>query len=341
MINLGTVNLNQEAKDNVMKCLDTSFIGQGKFIEKFEDKTAEFIGKKHAIAVCNGSMADIIALSVLKTMYPDKTEVIVPALTFIAQVNAIIINGLKPVFVDVKDDYQIDVSQIKITDKTLAIMPVHLLGKRCDIEKMPSNITILEDCCEGFGIKPLNIGTCSFFPSHTITTGEGGMILTDDDETADLCRKVRNHGRRSDNILDKFHFDIFGFNGKMSNIAGAIGVGVIEEAQDTIKTRQYNVAYLNKKLGQNWDAVSPHCYPVMCKNKDDRNIMIKKLYGNGVEARKIFSSLPTQEKVYQYMDYEKGCFPVAEDIGDRGLYVPCHQNLSTNDLDKICQVLKK
>lgn len=354
MITLGTAKITKEARDNVLECLDKNEIGQGKFIKEFEDKVAKYVGTKYAIATCNGSMADIVALGAIKERY-FKTEVIVPALTFVAQVNAIIANGLTPIFVDVDENFQIDVEQVEkaINFGTLAIMPVHLLGKKCDIagiKKIAGSMPILEDCCEAFGVKPRQIGTYSFFPSHTITTGEGGMIITDDSKLAERCRRIRNHGRKSEDILDKFHFDIFGFNGKMSNLNAAVGSGIIGEADKIIEKRKENVAFMNKKLDRNWEAQSPHCYPYMCENEEERDKKIIDLYKNGVEARKLFSCLPTQEKVYidKFKAYRNtpfetgvGDFPNAEDVGKRGMYVPCHQELKEKDLIKICQIIKK
>ncbi len=346
MITLGTATITKKISLNLAECCLTERLGQGGFIEKFENKIAKFVGTKHAIATCNGSMAVIMALAAFKQLYSGKTEVIVSALTFIAQTNAVIINGLKPIFVDIGYNYQIDASLIEhaITTNTLAIMPTHLLGKKCDIDRIIKisekyDIPILEDSCEAFGVKPKLIGTYSFYPSHTITTGEGGVIVTDDDELADLCRRIRSHGRLSETPMETFHFDVMGFNGRMSNITAAIGDAVIELADEAIKKRRENVEILNKAIGQDWYADSPHCYPIMCSSKEKRDNKIKELAENNIDSRKIFSSLPTQEKVYQYMGYELGDFPTAEDIGNRGLYVPCHQNLSVEDLKKICQKL--
>jgi len=346
MITLGTSQITEEAFGNISKCIAENRIGQGRFVKEFEDRIAKYIGVKHAIGVCNGSMADIVALAALKEKHPEKNEVIVPALTFIAQTNAVLINGLKPVFIDIKEDYQIDETQVygKINEKTLAVMPVHLLGKKCEIDKIKviaKDIPILEDCCEAFGIKPQLIGTYSFYPSHTLTTGEGGMIVTDDDDLAELCRSIKNHGRKSDKIQDKFKFDIFGFNGKMCNLVAAVGCGIVNEADKIIQKRQQNVEFLNERLNRNWYADSPHCYPVDMKSQEDRDNMLELLELYQIESRKLFSCLPSQEKVYSGMGYKKGAFPAAEKAGDNSLYVPCHQDLDKEDLLKICQILKK
>ncbi len=369
MISLATSKITKEVRDNVNACLDDNRIGQGRFNKQFEEDTAKYLGVKHAMVVNNGSMADIVALGVLKAKNPGKTEVIVPAYTFIAQTNAILINGLTPVFVDVGNDYQIDIEQVekKITNKTLCIFAVHLFGKACNIMKLKQitdkyNIGLVEDCCEAFGggIKLFAIrnnseitkvkfsmklgtfgafGTFSFFPSHTITTGEGGMLITNDDELAELARQVSNHGRRGDNILDKFHFDVFGFNGKMSNVLAAIGCAILPTADEVIKKRRENVELYNSLRKLNWYATSPHCYPVEYNNEGERDETLKRLWENGIEARKAFSCLPTQEKVYKYLGYKEGDFPVAEKFGKIMLYTPIHQGLTEENIKKICNLL--
>lgn len=338
-ISLACSVVNDKVRENINTCLDENRLGQGRFIKEFEDKVAKFVGAKHAIAVSSGSMADIVALAVIKEQNPGKTEVIVPALTFIAHINAVIINGLTPVFVDIGQDLQVNPEEIKnkITDKTLAIFPVHLLGKKCNIEEIKRvalSIPIIEDSCEGFGLfNQTDFATYSFFPSHTITTGEGGMIVTDNDNHAMWARKIMNHGRKSDHILQKFHFDCLGFNGKMSNILASIGCAVISGADDVIKARQKNVLHLNRLMKEKWFAESPHGYPIFYKDSEERDAKLLKLEANDVEARKIFSCIPTQE-LEQFGDY-----PIAEDIGKRGLYVPIHQNLSKNDIEKIAFLL--
>lgn len=363
MISLATSVITDKVRKNVNACLDENRIGQGRFNKEFERKTAEYLGAKHAIVVNNGSMADITALGALKAKYPGKTEVIVPAYTFIAQTNAILINGLTPVFVDVRDDYQMDMTKVeeKITDKTLCIFAVHLFGKTCNIFYLQNiakehNIGLVEDCCEAFGGEAINkgcllqewtekvgtigdFGTFSFFPSHTITTGEGGMVITNDDELAELARQVMNHGRRGDSIFDKFHFDVFGFNGKMSNLLASIGCAIIDDADIIIEKRLSNVLLYNSLLGKNWYATSPHCYPMRYETEEARDATLKRLEDNGVEARKAFSCLPTQEKVYAHLGYKTGDFPVAEKFGKTALFVPVHQNLSEEDIKLIASLL--
>ena len=337
MISLATSKITDKVRENIQAVLNENRLGDGRFVKEFEKKVAHYVGAKHAITTCNGSMADIVSLAVLKEQRPGKKEVIVPALTFIAQPNSILINGLTPVFVDIGTDYQINTALIeeKITENTLAIFPVHLLGVLCNIFEIKRiaqkyNIFVVEDCCEAFGIySNTDFGTYSFFPSHTITTGEGGMIVTNDDTHAEIARSIKNHGRKSDDILEKFHFNYLGYNGKMSNITAAIGCGVIDEADSVIEKRKNNVSLYNNFLEGTWFAESPHCYPYIYKSQEERDKALLRLEKNGIEARKLFSCIPTVE--YRI----PGSYPVAQEIGEKGLFLPVHQELTEEDIKKI------
>lgn len=342
MLSLACSVVNKKVRANVKACLDENRIGQGRFIKQFEDSVAAYVGAKYAIAVSNGSMADIVALAALKYQHPEKTEVIVPALTFIAHINSVILNGLTPVFVDINADLQMNEYEVaeKVNSRTLAIFPVHLLGKKCNIDQLKKiaavvNAYVIEDSCESFGTyNNTDFATYSFFPSHTITTGEGGMLVTNNKTHADWARKIMNHGRRSDIMSEKFHFDCLGFNGKMSNVLAAIGCGVMDNVPEIIFKRQKNVELFNQLLNEHWFAESPHGYPVFYRDEEERDGVLRKLEANDIEARKIFSCIPTQE-----WKMGGGFYPIAESIGRRGLYVPVHQNLSENDIRKIALFL--
>lgn len=291
---------------------------------------------KYCVAVSSGTMADTIALAVLKNTYPGKNEVVVPALTFIAQVNAITYNGLKPVFIDGPNGY---VS----ARNALCFFPVHLLGKpwRWDINTIP----VIEDSCEAMGSE-INgkkcgsigdIGTFSFFPSHTITTGEGGMISTNNEDYAKLARRLRNHGKIN---AHDFHFDVIGFNGKMTSIHAALGLEMLKEIDKIIEKRRQNFLALGGVEAQG-EYISPHAFPVICASEQERDWALGNLREAGIECRNLFSSIPTQEKAYAHLGHSIGDFPFSEDIGRRGLYVPCHQGLSDTDIEKIKGVLSE
>lgn len=364
MITLGTVNISEKTKQLMQKALDEGIIGQGKYIEEFEKKLAKFLGVEFAIAVSSGTMADACALASIKEKdNSDRDEVIVTALTFIAQINAIRYNHLKPVFVDVNYDLQIDTDKIeeKITDKTLAIMPTHLLGKPCNMDKINDlakkyNLYVIEDACEALGSKYNNkfcgtigdMGCFSFFVSHSITTGEGGVVVTNNEELANLARSLRNHGRKGDEPINKFDFPRIGFSAKMNALEAIVGLGVMDDLEKHIERRHANLVKINEilktKLFQENEKeyVVPHGLPVLLDSKMARDSLIDilpKIFN--IEARQIFYSIPTQSQAYKFLGEKEGKYPIAEDIGKRGLYVPCHQNLDDEQIKKVADVISR
>lgn len=364
MITLGTVNITSKTKELMERALNEGRIGQGKYIEEFENQLANFLGVKYVIATANGTLADAVALSAVK--YKDnlkRNEVIVPALTFIAQVNAVYYNHLKPIFVDADYDYQIDTEKIeeKINEKTLAIMPTHLLGRPANMEKILSlakkyNLFVIEDACEAFGSKYQNrycgamgdMGCFSFYISHTVTTGEGGAVVTNDEQLVKILRFLRDHGRKSNRPEEKFIFPRIGFPAKMNCLEAIIGLGMIDKLSNYLEKRHQNMIKLNEFLGKDLffkksdEYIVPHAYPVMLKSKELRDKFLKLLPEKfDIEARQIFYSIPTQSEAYGFLGEKEGTYPVAEDIGRRGLYVPCHQNLNNEELLKISTALKE
>jgi len=361
MITLGTVNISSKTKKLLNEALDKGIIGQGNYIQDFENKLAEFLKVKHVITTSSGTLADAVALAAAKiTDGGKRNEVIVPALTFIAQVNAVYYNHLKPVFVDVGYDYQIDTEKIeeKITGNTLAIMPTHLLGKPVNMNDVldlakKHNLFVIEDSCEALGSRYQNqlcgtigdMGCFSFFVSHSITTGEGGAIATNNDSLADLARSLRNHGRKSSNPGEHFIFPHIGFSAKMNSMEAIVGLGIIDELPEYIERRHQNLIKINNLLdkellhGKN-QYIVPHGIPVLVKSQEQRDKLLVAFPEKfGIETRQIFYSIPTQSEAYKFLGEKIGSYPVAEDIGRRGLYVPCHQNLGDEDLRKIANAI--
>ena len=337
MIRLSSVDISEKAIESVVSLLRRGAIGQSEIIDEFERAFAKWLGVKYCVAVSSGTMADTIALAVLKHHFSNKKKVVVPAHTFIAQVNSITYNGLEPVFIDGPNGC------VGVDGKdVLCFFPVHLLGKpwRHDLCGV---VPVIEDSCEAMGsmvdgIKcgsKCDMGTFSFFPSHTITTGEGGMISTNNEEYASLAKRLRNHGKV--NSYD-FEFDVIGFNAKLTSIQAAIGLEALRGIDTVIQKRRG--AFF--ALGGEEDAdefISPHAFPVICKSKEERDLVLKRLRENGIECRNLFSSIPTQEKAYSHLGYKLGDFPFAEEIGRNGLYVPCHSGLSGEDINKIKSII--
>ena len=355
---LGAVEINDVGKSNIMACLREERIGQGRFIKEFEDAMKKYMGFHHAFMTSTGEMADCIGLNALDND-GTKDEVIVPALTFVAQANAILHAGYWPVFCDVDVTGQMDPHEIKplITERTLALMPAHLLGRVAQIEEIKAigdtyNIPLMEDCCEALGatynLQPVGswgkTAAFSFYATHTICTGEGGLVIAHDQETASNVASIRNHGRAGEGVLELFAYDRLGYNGKSSNLHAAIGVSVVKTLDRTVTKRRENVDYLNKELGMSWykdrpfEKSSPHCYPVFYKNRADRNDGLINITLAGIECRPVMSNCA---RLGHLRKYARGEYPMADKISSQGLYVPCHQNLSQNDLDYIVEILSK
>ncbi len=239
-------SLDGNEKKYVNECIDTSWISsRGDFIKRFEDEFTEFIGVNHAISVSNGTVALHLALVTLGIGQGD--EVIVPSFTYIASVSTICHAGATPVFVDsLEDTWQMNPEDVKrkITSKTRAIMVVHLYGQTCEMDELVSiakenNIFLIEDCAEAFGSKYNNkmagsfgdIACFSFYGNKTITTGEGGMVVTNDETLWDRAYHLRMHGLAK---YRQYWHDVLGFNYRMTNICAAIGLAQLENAKEKI-----------------------------------------------------------------------------------------------------------
>lgn len=334
-IKLAHVEISDSARERVDRLLRMGVVGQSEVIEDFEGAFAKWSGSRYAVAVSSGTMADTIALAVLKNLKPNRERVVMPALTFAAQLNAVLYNGLRPSFIDQDGHPSWD-------DETLCYFPVHLLGEPKKYF-LPEGMWVIEDSCEALGSEVNRkkcgtfgeMGTFSFFPSHTMTTGEGGMIVTDNSDYAEMARRLRNHGKNSG--LD-FRFDVIGFNGKMTSLQAALGIEALKDLDANIEARRRNFLALggHEPVGVK---ISPHAFPVNMRSREERDAMLHQLTKEGIECRNLFSSLPTQEKAYAFLGHKLGEFPEAEYIGDCGLYVPCHQGLSESDIDHIKGVL--
>ena len=257
MIRISAPFLGEEEISAVERVLRSGMLSQGAYVEAFESAFADFIGVEHAIAVSSGTAALHIAL--LAAGIGEGDEVITTPFTFIATANAILFVGAKPVFVDVReDDFNIDVEKVKdaITERTKAIIPVHLYGQPCDMKAIVDlaedhNLHVIEDACQAHGAefagkKVGSFGTAgcfSFYPTKNMTTGEGGMITTNSKEIAKKARMLRNHGSSA-----RYMHEILGFNMRMTDISAAIGIEQLKKLHYFTKRRRENAEYLTERL---------------------------------------------------------------------------------------------
>jgi perosamine synthetase len=357
MIPIYNINLSNYSIKNVKSCLTENWISsKGKFISRFEKKFSKLIKVNYASTVTNGTVALHLALLALGIKKDD--EIIVPVLTYVAPVNAISYIGAKPVFVDADiDTWNIDAQKIeqKITKKTKAILAVHLYGFSCDILKIKKickkyNLFLIEDVAEALGssLNNKNLGTFgdvstfSFYGNKTLTTGEGGMIITNKHS---IFKKV-SHLKNQAMLQNKKYFhDLIGYNYRMTNICAAIGCGELMALQDKlIKKKQIAEAYKYYLKEKNFifqkelnNSVSSYWLISMLTNSiKNKKKIIKVLNKANIETRPIFVPM---NKLPMYST--KKHYPVAEKIYSLGLSVPSYPDLSLKIVEKISKLIKK
>ncbi len=247
-------------KEYVLDCLESSWISSnGKYIDLFEKSFAEYIGVKHALSCCNGTVALHLALLALGIGPGD--EVIVPTLTYVATANAVRYTGATPVLADSeRDTWNIDPEKIEelITSKTKAIIPVPLYGHPCDMDPIigiakKHNLYVVEDAAEALGSEYkgkkcgsiADISTFSFYGNKTITTGEGGIIVTNDDAVAKKVKLLKGQGMDPDK---RYWFPVVGYNYRMTNIEAAIGLAQLENIEKFISKRKLIAKWYNEHL---------------------------------------------------------------------------------------------
>lgn len=350
-------DLSGNEKKYVNECLDTTWISsKGRFVAEFEKQFARYLGIEHAISVCNGTIALHLALLALGIKPGD--EIIVPTFTYIASVNTIAYTGASPVFVDSNSKtWQIEVNDIErhITDKTKAIMVVHLYGQACEMDKIRAiadkyRLYIVEDCAEAFGTKydDRYVGTFgdiaafSFFGNKTITCGEGGMVVTHSDSLAERAMLLKNQGISA---TKQYWHDVIGYNYRMTNIAAAIGLAQLEKANEFITKKRRIARWYSEKLKNlpvecHTEAPQTRHSFWMCSivvaSEAERDALRAYLDEQGIETRPLFYPV-------HLMDMYPGAagdFPGAEAIGLRGLNLPSWPGLSEVNVDYICKGIK-
>jgi len=366
-INFGELVIGDIAKKYLQRVLDKNWASEGDNVKEFEQKFANKFGYKHAIAVSSGTDANICSCTSLYDFGTKRgDEIITPALSFVATANSILAAGFIPKFVDIKvETLNIDPSKIEeaITDKTRAIMVVHTMGKPCEMDSILAitkayNLKVIEDACEAHGaiykeriVGTIgDMGTFSFYAAHLIVCGEGGMVVTNNDEVANVIRSVKSHGRPPGSIY--FDFQRIGLNSKMNDLEAAVGLEGIEYFDETFNKRKnnlYKLLELTKELSdyfyflkeENFEKVSPHAFPLVLKDgKRDRDKLYSYLESKGIQCKTLFGSLPTQHQAFQFLNYKYGQFPAAEYVGENGLHFGVHQYLNDDDLLYISDTLK-
>ena len=348
----------------VQQAIATNWISSaGSFIRDFEVKFAEVCGAKYGIACANGTVAMHLAMATLGLEADD--EVIIPTFTMIATANAVAYCGAKPVLVDMEPNYwQMDVDQVaaKITPRTKAIVPVHIYGHPTDMDPLRElaqkhGIMIIEDSAEAHGgeYKGQPCGSLgdaagfSFYGNKIITTGEGGMVTTNNREIAKLAWNLREHAFSHER---HFWHKFVGFNYRMTNLQAAVGLAQVEQMATFVAQRRQNALEYNCRLstipGIRTPAEAPWAknvywmYGIMVDEKEygmNRDQLRKVLADNGIETRTFFIPMHCQPV---YWDAFKGQrYPVAEDLCKRGFYLPSSSSLALDEIEYVANVIRE
>lgn len=345
----------------VLDCLDSSWISSsGQYLDRFEAMFAEFCGVEHAVSCSNGTTALHLALLALDLAPGD--EVIVPTLTFVASANAVRYCGAEPVFVDVDaETWTMDPAAIeaRITPRTKGIMVVHLLGHPVDMDAVQviadrHGLWVLEDAAQAHGAECRGrrtgslgrLATFSFFGNKIISTGEGGMVTTDDADLAARMRLLKSHGMDPNR---RYWHPVVGYNYRMTNVAAAIGLGQLEKIDWHLERRREVAAWYREALKgetlitwqseQSWarhawwmfTAVLDDAIPV------DRETVMARLRENGIETRPVVYPM---HQLPPYRDAAMGqSFPVADRIARRGINLPTWAKMTSVDVERVVNAL--
>lgn len=363
MIAVNEPLLNGNEKKYLEECIDTGWISsEGPFIKKFEEGLAKKVSRAQGIAVCNGTAALEIAVEALGITKGD--EVIMPAFTIISCASAIVKMGAIPVLVDSDPHtWNMDVTQVekKINQKTKAIMAVHIYGLPVDMDPLLElakkyQLKVIEDAAEAHGQtykgKPCgsfgDISVFSFYPNKLITTGEGGMVLTDNDELAEKCRSLRNlcfvAGKR-------FVHEELGWNMRMTNIQAALGLAQLERWDEHISRKREmgkkytsllrGVKNISTPLEKTEYAENIYWVYGIVLEKQEAEAITKKLNEKSIGTRPFFFPMH-QQPVFQKRGWFKNeSYPVAEKLYKHGFYLPSGLTLTAEQIQEVATTLKE
>jgi dTDP-4-amino-4,6-dideoxygalactose transaminase len=382
-IGVGTADITADDRERVDRVLASGRLSAGPVMSEFESRFAAIHDRKYA-AMCNsGTGALQLALQTLKERYrwPDGAEVIVPAMTFVATVNIVLFNGLRPVLADINpDSYTLDPESTAaaITDKTVAMIPVHLFGQAADMTALMAlaqehDLRVIEDSAETLGVRHKgrmvgsfgDFGCFSTYMAHIVTTGVGGLALTDDQENITRFRSLMNHGRNpryltidDDQDLDdeellrvvwsRYDFHSIGQSFRVTEMEAALGIGQLERLNANLQRRREIAANLSSALDHP-DLQLPvtadgneHAFmmfPIVCRTAELRDRLVIALERAGVETRFLLPIIgqPCYEGVLEIGETE---FPKTRHALANGFYIGSHPGMTDADVDHIASVVR-
>lgn len=348
------------------ECIETGWISsEGPFVERFEQEFAKKVGRRYGIAVSNGSVALDVAMAALGIGTGD--EVVLPSFTIISCASAVFRAGAHPVLIDSNaNSWNMNVEQIesKITPRTKAIMVVHIYGLPVDMDPVLElaqkyDLKIIEDAAEAHGLKYKNkccgsfgeVSTFSFYSNKLVTTGEGGMVLSDDPDIAEKCRELRNLCFQPQR---RFVHEEMGWNFRMSNLQAAIGVAQLEKFDDFIEKKRHIGKCYTDQLNQIDVIQLPLAKTSYAENlywvfgivlsdkiADDNSELMRRLAAKNIGTRPFFWPMHRQPVFNQMGLFLKDRLPVAEYLSQKGFYLPSGLSITDDQVERVVQALKK
>lgn len=363
MIPLSRPDITEREKQAVLAVLDSNLLSLGPKLGEFEEKMAAYAGTEYAIACNSGTSGLHMIISGLGIK--DGDEVITTPFSFISSSNCMLFERAKPVFVDIDEKtYNMDTSQIeaKITERTKAILPVHIFGQPANMQEirqiaLKHDLYIIEDSCEAIGAEwngekagaMSDAGVFAFYPNKQMTTGEGGIVVTNNEALAKLCYSLRNQGRGID--TQWLNHVRLGYNYRMNDISAALGIAQLERIDEIIEARQRAADSYIRKLKDVKGIILPtvdkrvkmswFVFVIRFEQWIDRNLVMEKLLDRGVGCRPYFTAIHLQPFYREMFGYKEGDFPVTEHVANGTLAIPFFNNITEEQIDIVVDEIKR
>lgn len=362
---LSRPDITEKEIEAVTEVLRSPYLSLGPKLTEFENAFCQYVGRKYAVAVNSGTSG--LYLCMLAAGIEPGDEVLTTPFTFIATATSIMMAGGKPVFVDI-DPGTLNIDPIKaraaITKKTKAILPVEVFGNTAGMDEYEkiakeNGLIMIEDCCEALG-STLNgrkagtfgdIGVFAFYPNKQMTTGEGGMIITDDEQLADMCISLRNQGRGK--TSGWLGHERLGYNYRLSDINCALGIVQLSRIEEfKLKRRQVAKWYQEILASEDRITVPAECqgcdtswfvFVIQLAQKysfEQRNKILEQLKEEGIQVNNYFPPVHLQPFMAEKFGYKNGSFPVTESICQKTIALPFYNNLTREEVQLVCDTLR-